>query len=292
MDDQAAQLLRIWAEWGSHFRKTRRCRVYWNPISRLIEGARAVLALEAKRLKKLLDESKQQLDPLDDPLLVDLGLHRWLASDREEAYSDWLQWVVEQVKEPESVFRLFGLELKDTTNWRNTSLSVERELTVPSGHPGHEGRLDLVIRFGAHALIVIEVKKTGADEADTAKHPGYQLWLHEQAVPESQRHSILLATTANKTEYDGFQFRSWADVCVRLRRMVVKSSQFRARTPLVTCALILAFVGAVEQNLLKFSATQVRLIFKGQTSLFNAKVVDHLMTVVREGGNRDRRAEP
>lgn len=288
MDDQAVKLLRVWTKWGGWFRQIRRRRLDWEPISRLIKGAREVLILEARWLKNLLDESKQQLDPLDDPLLVDLGLHRWLESDREEAYSDWLKWVVEQIKEPESVFELLDLELEDTTGWCNVTLLVERELTVPKGHPGHKGRLDLVIRIGSKALIVIEVKKAGADEADTAKHTGYQQWLGEQ--PELQKHSVLLATTATKATYDGFQFRSWSGLCIRLRQMVGKRSLLRARTPLVACALILAFVGAVEQNLLKFSATQVLQIIEERTSLFNANVVDYLKKVIGYGGNNDELA--
>jgi len=36
-------------------------------------------------------------------------MHRWLADDREESYSDWLAWVIEQIKMPELVFRVFGV---------------------------------------------------------------------------------------------------------------------------------------------------------------------------------------
>ena len=36
-------------------------------------------------------------DPLRDPLHVDAGLNRWQRNDHEEAYSDWLAWILEQL---------------------------------------------------------------------------------------------------------------------------------------------------------------------------------------------------
>jgi hypothetical protein len=83
----------------------------WDAAQRLINAARPKLEQDAKLLKELLDQSRKLLDPLEDPFDLDFDLHRWLAIDREEAYSDWLAWVVRQAKTAERVFTLFGREL-------------------------------------------------------------------------------------------------------------------------------------------------------------------------------------
>jgi len=38
--------------------------------------------------------SSARLKPLGEPLEHDLGVNRWLAGAREEAYSDWLTWLL------------------------------------------------------------------------------------------------------------------------------------------------------------------------------------------------------
>lgn len=272
MKNRAAQVLRIWGELGARLGMAHRLPVKWDAVFRLIEVARGVFAVEAEQLRTLLAQSSQRLNPLDDPLTVDLGLHRWLAGDREEAYSDWLQWVVEQVKKPELVFRLFALLVpEDHADWPPAAFSVEREVDIPWGHPGHKGRLDLVIRFGEKALIVIEVKKGDADKADKDKHNGYRKWRDKQG--QQSRKAILLATAGEDGEdEDGFQFQSWAAVCVELRRMTPLLGK---ENPL-TVAMILAFVGAVEQNLLGFSSSLVRRIRDGHDIPFNPSILNHL----------------
>jgi hypothetical protein len=40
---------------------------------------------------------------------VDFGVHRWLRASREEAYSDWLEWIVRQLETGPDVFSFFGL---------------------------------------------------------------------------------------------------------------------------------------------------------------------------------------
>jgi hypothetical protein len=49
----------------------------------------------------------------------------------------------------------------------------------------------------------------------------------------------------------------------------------------MTAALVLAFVAAVEQNVLGFSRRIVQGIYKERLALFNVEVVDHLERFVK-----------
>lgn len=62
----------------------------WTPVRRMLEAAVADAKKTRASLSELLQRSNQSLQPLGDPLCVNLGLHRWLKQEREESYSDWL----------------------------------------------------------------------------------------------------------------------------------------------------------------------------------------------------------
>ena len=51
----------------------------------------------------------------------------------------------------------------------------------------------------------------------------------------------------------GFRFLSWSEICIRLRRLA--PSILANKNPL-TAGLLLAFVGAVEQNLLGLAKSE------------------------------------
>jgi hypothetical protein len=159
------------------------------------------LLLESERLRGLLQRSNALLAPLADPLLTDFGAHRWLATAREEVYSDWLKWIVEQLQTPEYVFRLLGTD--DPTGialCQQTPLTVKREVPVPQGHDGQSGRLDLVVRYAEKALIVIEVKMTDAEDADTCKQRGYRQWIKEQHEPQKKYAMNVLTLPSSSTK--------------------------------------------------------------------------------------------
>jgi hypothetical protein len=95
----AIDTLRTWAEIGRLLQTARpKEHANWATVSRLIDAAKPKLKAEGRELGRLLDESRRQLYPYGDPFDLDLGMHRWLSEDREEAYSDWLQWLVEQIR--------------------------------------------------------------------------------------------------------------------------------------------------------------------------------------------------
>lgn len=69
------------------------------------------------------------------------------------------------------------------------------------------------------------------------------------------REYVILVLDAADEEYFGFRPRLWADACVELRLM---AARLCARSELLRAAMILAFVAAVEQNLLKLRRVQGR----------------------------------
>jgi hypothetical protein len=269
---------RRWAALGTSVTIARQRQMTdWRSVARMVEAAKKTLKGEATRLRSLLAESDRQLAPWGEPLTVDLGMHRWLAADREEAYSDWLAWVVEQLKTPDLVFRLFGQPCCSEWSAHSPPPAVYREPVVPFGHAGHEGRLDLLIDYPSLPLLVIEVKKGDAERADKKKQEGYRQSLKERH-PTRKLCPILLVTSAKEATSDGdFVVRTWAEVCVELRRMA--GHELKDRLPGIAVALILAFVAAVEENLLGFSSELVRRI-KEDTGdsvyFFNTNVVNHI----------------
>jgi len=278
-------VLRKWAALGAALRSRSAPIVSWEDARHLIEAAEAKLKIDGERLLDLLRQSEDLLG-LDDPLHVDLGLHRWLSEEREEAYSDWMQWVLQQLQQPDRIFRLFRLAPPAGWEvWKHEIPEIGREYFVAEGHAGHTGRLDVVVNYPGRARLIIEVKKTGAEEADTAKGVGYQRSQEVGDLPGTHCQCVLLATSGARLTYPGnFLFRSWAEVCMELRRVV---PLLREQLPLITRAMILAFVGAVEQNLLGFSHALVKRITEGQLPLFNARIVDYMAQLVGQCDQRE-----
>jgi len=246
-------------------------------------AARQLFEAEAERVRSLLALSTKRLEPLADPLVMDFGLHRWLAGDREEAYSDWLQWILQQVQTPREVFRLLGVDPPGTLlEWRELPPEVGRELPVPEGHEDQEGRLDLWVRYESNALFVLEVKKSDADHADTRKQAGYKAWLESQ--PEPHKYPILIAADAEKEVYEGFRLLRWSDLCVGLRRLACRLT---IGGHIAAAALTLALAGAIEQNLLGLSARDVAV---GSFAGFNVRrLLAHLERWLSEKPDDDGR---
>jgi hypothetical protein len=225
-------------------------------LERIIEAARLAQGLERNRLRKALLKSGRALNPLDDPFLVDFALHRWLSTSREEVYSDWLAWVIDQLSDPADVFRLFGLEPPSShIHWPD--LFVERETQIQGG------RLDLVLRWKAHALLIIEVKLTTEERASIEKQRTYRIWIDDQIEP--LKLAVLLVVDAEGGSSDGDLLRvDWRRVCLQIRRTASRFVKAQnKRVDLVRAALLLAFAGAAEQNLLGMPPRPLDLIDRG-----------------------------
>lgn len=272
--ERVTSLLEHWARLGVSILAGKQVRdVNWTPVQRLLEAACPLFRLETQRLCDLLEKSNRHLHPFEDPLRVDFGVHRWLRNEREEAYSDWLEWVVNHLPTPGHVFRLFGIKDPAALNRCRGMPVVQREVTSPKGHVDQAGRLDIVIRWPGAALILGEVKTVTAEEADTDKHVGYSDWLEKQPEPRLHKHAVLLAVGMENENYGGFQTLSWGTLCVELRRMV---PEIRSEKGMVVTGMTLAFIGAVEQNLLSFSAPLVHSALSGRITAIPREIVQHL----------------
>jgi hypothetical protein len=206
---------------------------------------------------------------LGDPIsALDFSGHKWLGEQREEAWSNWLAWLLSTMQpsdmQPSKIWTAFGVSDEDARE----RVKVRREETVPEGHPGHEGRLDIVVRFGDVALLVIEVKLVEAEEADSAKQRGYSLWVADQLQPH--KHKVMLVRDAAEQDCGGFPPLRWDDLCIALRSIAVR--HIRDKRTLMA-AVILAFVGAVEQNLLGL---------RRQLPFSNVRLAEHLEKFLKE----------
>lgn len=192
-----------------------------------------------------------------DPLLIEFASNRWLAASREEAYSDWLAWILEQITDPSLVAELlFGLNSTEFAIFSGRRIKkIDREVWVPEGYTGSAGRLDCVLRF-ADALIVIEIKKFHDEGGATyAKHEGYANWLNRQSEATHLKLGLIIAHSPETSSVeDLFRYLDWRTVCQRGRSIipkVCKSGEKGDHSKNVVIASLLAtFIGSVEQNIL------------------------------------------
>jgi len=220
----------------------------WSAAEKLIQNWQAMSEVESRHLVQIYRESKQRLSPLSDPLDVRFPLQRQLSSSREEVFSDWFQWVLQQVSDARLIGRILGSTELERLGNSQGPIRVDREVRVEHGHTDQSGRLDLVVKQGSRCLAVIEVKTRTYEEADLGKHKGYR-----ESISSPGTDFIFLAVESTGLDLGGFRFLSWADVCVALRRI---APHILDPEHILGTALILAFVGAVEQNLLGFVAPE------------------------------------
>jgi hypothetical protein len=233
----------------------------WRPAVAIVNALVPVSQLARVKFIELYDISRKRLLPLSDPLDAQFFLHRQLDSSREEVYSDWLHWIFEHIKEAE----LIGSVLKsEVITQAAGTLQIDREVGVPHGHHGKTGRLDLVFRQGTDWLSVIEIKTRAYVEEDLKKHRGYR-----KSVESGQTDFIFLAIDPPGIDLESFRFVSWATVCIELRRI---APNLLGPGEILGTAMMLAFVGAVERNLLGF-------VFPAANSSKDSKfpiMLDHL----------------
>lgn len=288
---ETARLISTLQNWGALGRKYSRTPpvepVEWGAVKRIVTATAPMLRAIAAQLNDLLNRSDEMLRPLADPLRTDFGAHRWLRGNREEAYSDWLAWILQNL-DATSILRLFALhdllrhppfDAIDAS--RTIRPTVTRELCVPQGHPDHEGRLDVVVRFGPYAVVVVEAKVGDADAADTGKQHGYAKWLKCQ---RGKTHSILLATDGEEREQaGGFELIRWGELCIGLRQLV---TELIGRNQIIVATMTLAFVGAVEQNLLGLSIAAVNDFQHSGLATFDPTIFFHLQRWVESEERR------
>ncbi|MGA9625289.1 MAG: hypothetical protein WBQ65_12525 [Bryobacteraceae bacterium] len=234
----------------------------WLPVARIIENAQASQKLDQRELGSLLRESNRLLSPLEDPFSTDFALHRWLRGSREEVYSDWLAWIIKGLDTAGDAFRLFDLHLPPNAA-RRKNAAPQRETPIP------DGRLDIVLRWPDRALLVVEVKITTEESAYTDKQSRYRTWMDEQTEPYKK--AVLLTVDAEPgSSKGGFKRLGWREVCLTLRCLAAGKLTTRPggrrnprRQHVIHSALMLAFAGAIEQNLLDMPGGPLKLMNEG-----------------------------
>lgn len=241
----------------------------------MIRAAEPVLRANSGLLKNLLVRSNDLLTPLEDPLLTDYGVHRWLSGSREEAYSDWLIWVLNNIEEPRQLLRVLGINdhvAEDAL--RSVPRNAEREVFTAEGHPGHTGRLDLQMVVRGKVLIQVELKLGSADDSDVGKGKGYSRSSKTYGVAKDHRHRRLLAADGGERSYPGgYRLVTWKHVAVQLR--IVAAQMVREHRSLAALK-VLGFVGAVEQNLLQFPSSDAKLAFSGEPMHLSTGLIEHI----------------
>ena len=275
---QHGAILRRWASVSQSGRRS--TPEVFAALKHLIDIAGRRVTLDHSRLSSVLDRCQRALNPLSEPFVDDYGTHRWLRGDREEAYSDWLAWILERLGTGNRILAVLGAP-RTEASWGNLEARVVREYIVEAGHVDQAGRVDIQLTFEDQAVIWIEVKVTSADVADMEKNAGYSSSQAIRCEPHKARFAI--ATRGLLGVYDGFEFRSWLTICTGLRSAAI---EFRDEGAVSAAAMTLAFVGAVEQNLLGFP---VRLLKRARsnTPIWSCvEIADHLDSWLKnvEGG--------
>jgi hypothetical protein len=81
----------------------------WSAAEDMVRGAYEDAQPRREMHWSALEESMSALNGLGEPLLVDLGSHRWLDHARGKSYSDWLAWTLDQLGTPDDVFHVLDL---------------------------------------------------------------------------------------------------------------------------------------------------------------------------------------
>jgi hypothetical protein len=263
LDSKSADALRIWASLFSP------ALASWNPLGNMVKVAEAEAQKLKSRLDALLNTSDASLRGISlcEPLRADLGLNRWLKKEREEAYSDWLEWILQQLQQlpgrAANVLKVIGIsDSAVLTASENGIFKMEREYWIP------DRRLDLVLTLDDSLIVVIEVKKYSAETADTEKQAPYYEWLKQRRF--RWRKALLLVADASEDRYHNFDRLLWEHLCIRLRLFL---PELAAALGPVKAAMFVAFIGAVETNLLNFVAPRDTDDIE---RLSYAKTIEHL----------------
>jgi hypothetical protein len=234
----------------------------------MIRAAQPMLKFEAGRLCELLEESNRLLKPLADPFCTDFGAHRFWRHSNEMVYSDWLAWIVHEIGEPDVVLGLFGLgEADSNRKHQGGVLSAEREYEIPGG------RLDVYILRRECPVALVEVKLGTPEDSDLTSLLIYKRWFENKLQSSANGRLVLLAGAGEKTHYDGFRLLTWSDLCLRLR---TAARSLISNKKIMLAGVVLAFVGAVEQNLLEFSCDLVKRTVEKKNLTVSSTIPDYL----------------
>ena len=110
-------------------------------VERLVAAVQRLDQEERMPLQALLQRSHALLLPFGEPLALNFGLNRWLSGAREEAYSDWLDWLFRQLH-PLEICQVLRIPSTHAVYSiiaalpKKAPVTVRRELWVSQGHEG------------------------------------------------------------------------------------------------------------------------------------------------------------
>lgn len=208
--------------------------------------------ISCKDIESILHKSNAHLAiiNLSEPFLLDFSSNKWFAGGREEGYSNWLAWLLQQL-EPAELLKLLEIIIPNPVT---ETPRIFREYFVEKGHVGQTGRIDILIHFKENDFLInIEVKVTNAENADLIKNIGYDDSLRNRFsnVSPGNIYNRLLIIQSEKNKYDGYEIITWESISLGLRRIAI----YKQGNQLVR-SLCLCFAGAIEQNLLGYSKYQ------------------------------------
>ena len=262
---ESIDILSKWAEYGKGL-PSRKPIPRWGDISEFIKAGIKLqeISFNNARSDAEIIDSMFQLVGVQEPFLMDLSKNPSFFGAREEKYSDYLKWIIEQVSDnTEWLFELFKISIDDHNylELKGKKPDIKREVPVEEGHEGQSGRIDILIRY-EHALIDIEVKVVDAENADLEKNDGYRKSLEAKYSKEKYTHfHRLLVTDAKKDYYNDesedqsewYHVVTWPEVCCSLRQLVLSGVLV---DKLLLSALMVSFAGTVEQALLGYRSLE------------------------------------
>ncbi len=144
-------------------------------------------------------------------------------------------------------------------------------MSVKEGYPGSSGRVDLLIYFGEPEVAVLGVEVKTYDE-NYEKQQGYLQSLQQTC---SSVGCVLVANReVSQDELFGLNLQTWEDLSVALRRAI--AGYVEAHGANAVSAMMLGFVGAIEQNLRGYGTAAPRRAWENRPTLFPRGLSEHL----------------
>lgn len=220
----------------------------WKRVGDFVSGADAIIQEQLLPLPDLLKASNSDLSRFGgDPGNKNWGSFRPLASSREETWSDWLQFLIENSGSGFLALELLGRKLSGGIR----AEKVEREICAEGKTDSDQRRrADILVYWSNGYLSNIEVKlgdKNFAKTHETAEklHAkiGGERWTDHILVPGAE--AAAWGRESDKIRGDfGFpvELLTWEEVAVALRRAL-----YAGREAEVWLSMAYVFCGCIEE---------------------------------------------
>lgn len=213
----------------------------WNDFDFLINLFNNVCSSKYNELLPLIEKWDELTKHIGkDPTHINWNKFRPLRLNREEDWSDWLSFLIENSEYGEFSKDLLGIQITEKP------IEVEREVTCSSY------RADIVINWHNNYYSHIEVK---IGDENLIKTYDTSLKLEEELLNSTWTHFILLLSSQlsiwddiDHSNFGNIKINSlcWEDVAIALRKALLGKENLNWK---VWCY---SFIGAIEQKLIGF----------------------------------------